>query len=272
MSEKISLRNRFIQTLLRIDKEMTWYYDSHIHLSDPAYSSDMKFILKEMEYIKIKACCVSMDNENSLETLELSKNSNLILPFVGIHPECANDNLEQMITLIENNHTSISGIGEIGLDPTYVHNDEDTKRQINVFETLLSAADKFNKPVSIHSRKSLNDIFEIMTSYNTKHALLHWFDGNKKQLKKAMDMGFFVSYGPVLVYANDKQTLLANTDESKILVETDGPVRFSRCFEMKSGQISFIPSVIFCASKILGKSFDEMASLLETNSNSFLGI
>ena len=87
-----------------------------------------------------------------------------------------------------------------------------------------------------------------------------------------MDMDFFVSYGPVMVYANDKQTLLSKTDETKILVETDGPVRFSRCFEMKSGQIAFIPSVIFCASKILGKTFDEVSVMLEKNSNSYLGI
>ncbi len=109
-----------------------------------------------------------------------------------------------------------------------------------------------------------------MTSYNTKHALLHWFDGSKKQLQKAMDMDFFVSFGPVMIYANDKQTLLSKTNQSKILVETDGPVRFSRCFEMKSGQISFIPSVIFCASKILEKTFDEMALLLESIQNVFL--
>ena len=251
---------------------MTWYFDSHIHLSDPVYLSDMKFILKEMEYLKIKACCVSMNYENSLQTLELAKKNDLVLPFIGIHPECAYDELENMMNLIEENHYNISGIGEIGLDPTYTNNNNDVKRQNHVFESLLSSAEKFNKPVSIHSRKSLDDVFQIMTSYNTKHALLHWFDGNKKQLQKAMDMGFFVSYGPVMIYANDKQTLLSRTDESKILVETDGPVRFSRCFEMKSGQISFIPSVIFCASKILGKSFDEMTSLLETNSNSFLGI
>ena len=111
-----------------------------------------------------------------------------------------------------------------------------------------------------------------MTSYNTKHALLHWFDGSKKQLQKAMDMNFFVSFGPVMIYANDKQTLLSKADESKILVETDGPVRFSRCFEMKSAQISFIPSVIFCASKILEKTFDDMSSLLEENTKRFLGI
>ena len=251
---------------------MTWYFDSHIHLSDPAYVSDMEFILKQMEYLKIKACCVSMDYDNSLQTLDLAEKSDLVLPFIGIHPECANDEIENISNLIEDNHNHISGIGEIGLDPTYVNQNDDAKKQNQVFETLLSYAEKFNKPVSIHSRQSLDDVLQIMTSYNTKHALLHWFDGNKKQLQRAMDMGFFVSYGPVMIYANDKQTLLSKTDESRILVETDGPVRFSRCFEMKSGQISFIPSVIFCASKILGKSFDEMTSLLEKNSNSFLGI
>lgn len=250
---------------------MTWYFDSHIHLSDPQYVPEIDYILKQMEILKMKACCVSMDNENSLATLNLAKTNNHVLPFIGIHPECANDNLESMVSLIEENHEIITGIGEIGLDPSYITND-DFSRQIKVFETLLSLAEKYKKPVSIHSRKSLDKIFEIMTSYDTSHALLHWFDGSKKNLSIAMDMGFYVSYGPVMIYANDKQTLLSKTDLSKILVETDGPVRFSRCFEMKSGQISFIPSVIFCAAKILGKSFDEMSSILEKNSKSYLGI
>jgi len=203
---------------------MTWLLDSHIHLSDPAYQEDLASIIRGMEIMKIKACCVSMDYENSKQTLEIAKQSELILPFIGIHPECANENLEKMITLIEENIDSISGIGEIGLDPTYVNSDEDKKNQTLVFESLLSIAEKHNKPVSIHSRKSLDDVFEVMKSYKTKNALLHWFDGSKKQLRVAMDMGFFVSYGPVLIYANDKQTLLSKTDQDKILVETDGPV------------------------------------------------
>jgi len=222
--------------------------------------------------MKIKACCVSMDGITSRRTLELGQKSNLILPFIGIHPEIVNDDLESMMNLISENHQHLCGIGEIGLDPTYVKSNEDKKRQIYIFENLLSLAEKFQKPISIHSRKSLDDIFSIMTSYNTKHALLHWFDGNQKQLQKAMDMDFFVSYGPVMIYANDKQMLLSKTSEGKILVETDGPVKFSKCFEMKSGQISFIPSVIFSASKTLGKTYDEMALLLEENSKSFLGI
>ncbi len=253
---------------------MTWYFDSHIHLSDPQYAPEIGHILKQMEILKIKACCVSMDNETSLATLNLAKtNNNHVMPFVGIHPERADDCLESMVGLIEENHETIAGIGEIGLDPNYVANgDDDFSRQTKVFETLLRLSEKYKKPVSIHSRKSLEKIFEIMTSYDVSHALLHWFDGSKKDLSTAMDMGFYVSYGPVMIYANDKQTLLSKTDSSKILVETDGPVRFSRCFEMKSGQISFIPSVIFCAAEILGKSFDEMSSILEKNSRSYLGI
>ena len=250
---------------------MTWYFDSHIHLSDPVYSPDMQFILQEMKTIKLKSCCVSTNVSDSVKTLELAKQSDLILPFIGIHPEFFNDDLSNMIDLIDHNHEFLSGIGEIGLDPTYIQSDEDKKNQLRVFESMLEIASKYDKPISIHSRKNLDEIFQIMTSYKSKKSLLHWFDGSKKQLQKAMDMGFFVSFGPVLVYANDKQTLLSKSDESQILVETDGPVRFSRCFERKSGQISFIPSVIFCASKILHKSFDEMAILLEKNSNAYLG-
>ena len=250
---------------------MTWY-DSHVHLSDPSYGNDLNYIISGMEKIKLKACCVSMNTDDAKETLRIAKSTEMVFPFIGIHPECADDNLELMVDMIHQNNKSISGVGEIGLDPTFVNSDSDSKRQVHVFETLLSLAEKYQKPISIHSRKSLDNVLQIMTSFDTKYALLHWFDGSKKQLQKAMDMDFFVSYGPVMIYANDKQTLLSKTLESKSLVETDGPVQFSRCFEMKSAQVSFIPSIIFCASKILGKSFNEMSLLLEKNSKAYLGI
>ncbi len=251
---------------------MNWLFDSHIHLSDPEYDKDIPFIIKCMNKLKIKACCVSMDFSNSTKTLELSKQSELILPFIGIHPEKADDDLEKMIELISENKDNISGIGEIGLDPTYADSDIQYSRQKNVFETLLSLAEKYDKPVSIHSRKSLDDIYEIMPSFSLNKVLLHWFDGSKKQLQKAMEMNFFVSYGPLMIYANDKQTLLSKTEQNKILIETDGPVRFSKCFGLKPAQISFIPSVVFCASKVLRKPYDEMCTLLEENSTAYLGI
>jgi TatD DNase family protein len=251
---------------------MTWLFDSHIHLSDPEYEKDISLIIKSMEKLHIKACCVSMDNTNSAQTLKLASKSNLILPFIGIHPQKFKDDLENMVELIERNKDTISGIGEIGLDRTYIESEEDYSTQKRVFETLLSLAEKYKKPVSIHSRKTLDDIYEIISSYSLSGVLLHWFDGNKKQLQKAMDMKFFVSYGPLMLYATDKQILLSITDYDKILVETDGPVRFSKCFGFKPAQITFIPSVVFCGSKIMRKSYDEFSTILEKNSMKYLGI
>ena len=87
-----------------------------------------------------------------------------------------------------------------------------------------------------------------------------------------MDLGFYVSYGPVLVYANDKQSLLHKTDYDRILVETAGPVQFSHCFNHKITQIQFLPSVVYCASKILKMSYDNLIIQLEENSKKFLNL
>ena len=95
-----------------------------------------------------------MDYSSSTKTLELGKQSDFILPFIGIHPEKAQDDVESTFKLIDENNEMISGIGEIGLDTTYTNSDEEFKKQEEVFKTQLSYAEKFRKPVSIHSRKN----------------------------------------------------------------------------------------------------------------------
>ena len=251
---------------------MIWLTDAHIHLSDDEYSNDMPFIITSMEKMKIRACCVSMDLHTSEKTLSLSKKTKLVLPFVGIHPEKADDDLESVIELIEKNSSQITGIGEIGLDKTYVSDQNDFNKQETVFHKMLAIAEKLHKPVSIHSRATLDEIFSILQSYSISGILLHWFAGSKKQLKVAMDLGCYASYGPAMIYAKDKQVLLSETNSDKILVETDGPVRFSRCFAMKTAQITFLPSVMFCAAKVLNKTYDDLSHEIEQNSKRYLGV
>ena len=249
---------------------MTWLYDAHIHLSDTEYENDIPLILNSMKKLCIKACCVSMDYTSSKKTLELGKKSEYVLPFIGIHPEKAQNDTESIFKLIDENNGKISGIGEIGLDSTYTNSDEEFQKQEEVFKTQLSYAEKFGKPVSIHSRKTLDQILEILPSYKIPSVLLHWFDGSKKQLQRAMDLQCYVSFGPVMVYSQDKQVLLSKANKDRILVETDGPVRFSRCFENKTAQIDFIPSIVFCASKVLHMNYDDLCNVIEQNSQRYL--
>ena len=84
--------------------------------------------------------------------------------------------------MIKENQSKISGIGEIGLDRTYITSEDEWETQKQIFSNQLSFAEKFQKPVSIHSRNTLDDIFDILSSFKIQIVLLHWFDGSKKQL------------------------------------------------------------------------------------------
>ena len=133
-----------------------------------------------------------------------------------------------------------------------------------------NSKDLVDKMINIYDSSSVDKILEILPSYDIPTTLLHWFDGSKKQLQKTMDLNCYVSFGPVMVYSKDKQVLLSKTNKDKILVETDGPVRFSRCFKNKTAQIDFIPSIIFCASKVLHMNYDELCDVIDQNSKHFL--
>ena len=241
-------------------------------MSDNEYDPIIEYISRFMTKNHIKACCVSTNYSSSIKTLLLSNKSPLFLPFVGIHPNQIEDDIDIFTTFVRSNIDQIKGIGEIGLDKTHIHSNYEFKKQISYFMMQLELAEKFNKPISIHSRNTLDEVYSILTSYSVSKVSLHWFDGTQKQLKRAMDLGFFVSYGPLLVYANDKQSLLLNTDLDKILLETDGPVRFSRCFKYRSTQVLLIPSIIVATSKLLNITYDDLNTKLEKNLNNFLCI
>ena len=254
-------------------------FDAHIHLTDDEFTGYIEFIINNLRALKINACSVTVNNETSLRNLQYFNHStkDVITKFIGIHPEFAStEDLAKFIEIFNENSSSIEGIGEIGMDPTYVNNNNYNnintyQKQKEVFGMMLDLAEATKKPVSIHSRRALDDILETLSSYNTEGVLLHWFAGSKKQLKKSMDMGLYVSYGPALVYSKEKKILLKNTDRDKILVETDGPVKYSGCFDdYPAMSSSFLITIVDCVAKIIGISYEEILDILRINSESYL--
>jgi TatD DNase family protein len=220
--------------------------------------------------MKIIACSVTVDVETTIRSFNLfNTHRNVIKQFIGIHPESsAREDLERFREIFNSNLQSIDGVGEIGLDGTY---DVPIKQQEYVFLAMLELAELTGRPVSIHSRRMLDRVLEMLSSYRIKSVLLHWFAGSKKQLAICMDRGLYVSYGPPLVYSEDKKVLLKNTHRDRFLVETDGPVQYSRCFENKpSISTSCIVSVVASAAYTLGMSYDEIVELLQKNSEAYL--
>ena len=249
-------------------------YDSHIHLTDTEYDSFLPSILATLRGMRIKACSVTVDSPTTSKALRLfgSKDvNNIVYNFVGIHPQNANENISLFEEMVTSNINSIDGIGEIGLDPTYYYRDKNShKLQNQIFNKMLTLAETYDKPVSIHSRQSLNNILNVLSTYNLKKVCLHWFDGSPQQLEKSLSMGLYVSYGPSLVYSKKKQVLLKKTDVGKILIETDGPVRYPSCFRnIITLPTSLLMSIIRSMSGVLCMSPKDTADKLEENSITF---
>lgn len=248
--------------------------DAHVHLTDSEYSPYIDHVVASLQAMGIVACSVTVDTATTLKSFDLFNSTrDAVKQFVGIHPEfAASDDLEKFSEIFGNNIGTVDGVGEIGLDGTYEsERGVSYSSQKEVFHAMLALAEPAGKPVSIHSRRALDDILDILPSYKIKGALLHWFAGSKKQLARSMDMGLYVSYGPALVYSDDKKVLLKNTRKDRFLVETDGPVRFSRCFEGRPAlPTSFLTSVVASAAATLGLAYDEAASILQKNSEAFL--
>ena len=195
-------------------------YDTHVHLSDPAYAPHVGQILLGMRRTGMRAMCVSMDGGDSCASAALAAGSGgLVSAFAGVHPERAGrDDGAGVERMVDGDPSAVAGIGEIGLDPAYHGAGSGEARQKEVFARMLALAERHGKPVSIHSRKSLDAVLDALGSYSLAGACLHWFDGGKRQLRRAVDMGLFVGYGPLLVYAHDKRSLLARTDAGSILL------------------------------------------------------
>jgi TatD DNase family protein len=251
---------------------MNTLVDAHVHLTDDEFRDLLQPIVSMLHSLRMKAVSVSMDMATAVRNIELgSEYGDVVIPFVGIHPWTANEDVEAFTEFVSTNVHKIAGIGEIGLDRKYVSdNEEGYKRQRYVFECMLNLAERYGKPTSIHSRGSVDDVLDTLQSYRPKGNLLHWFAGSKKQLKRATDMGCYVSYGPVLVYSEDKRSLLRDTPRDFVLVETDGPVRYSRCFEDKAALPSFLASVVFALASTLGIDYDDACIKLGQNSSRYL--
>ena len=244
-------------------------YDAHIHLADPAYDPIRDAVMSSMDALDAAAFCVSTSAEDSETTVRLCGGEDRLAAFVGIHPDSAGDDASRIAGIVDAHPDIVCGIGEIGLDPT-VSDERGYGRQSDVFASMLALAESRGLPVSIHSRRSVEDVLGALSSYDVR-ALLHWFDGSKRQLGRATDSGIYVSYGPASVYAEDKRVLMSRTDPAFMLVETDGPVRFSRCFERAPAQPCHVPSVIHRAAEALGSTYEDTRMQIAENSRRYLG-
>ncbi|MBC7090655.1 MAG: TatD family hydrolase [Nitrososphaeria archaeon] len=250
---------------------MSSLVDAHVHLVDDELKPYLDWILSSCWLGNVIVFANGMDLSSSKLNLEFSLKHYFVKAFVGVHPWCAlSFSKIDFENLLKENVGHVFGIGEIGLDGKYVEI-VPMNVQKKVFEEQLSLAERYDLPVNVHSRRAQEMVIETLSSYRLSRVLLHWFSGDERMLKRGLDMGFFFSFGPTLVYSKSTRKLFQKCDFSRVLVETDAPVAYGVCFEGFTSSPLLLSSIVYTVSNLFRKSLEETLNIIWENSQSYLG-
>ena len=232
--------------------------DTHCHLEKKEYD-DLDSIIKNMDGYMIAS---GYNDETNLEVIELINKYDNVYGVIGIHPE----EVDNITRIIEDNinNPKIVGIGEIGLDYYYVKDNKD--KQIDLFKKQIELAEKYNKPIVVHSRDAANDTYNILKNIKVK-CDIHCFSYSYEMAKEFVKLGFRLGIGGVLTFKNSKnlKEIVDKLDIDSFLLETDSPYLSPEPFRGKKNNPSNVLYVAKKIAEIKGMNVNEVINILNRN-------
>lgn len=240
--------------------------DTHCHISRKYYDNIPELIDKIENSLVDRIITNGCDNESNLEVLELVSKYDIIYGAIGLHPTELSDSLDCDLMWLEKhiNDDKIVAIGEIGLD--YHYEGYDRVKQIYAFRKQLELAQKYNKPVIIHSRDAIEDTYKILSEYNIR-GVIHSFSSSLEMAKKFIKLGFLIGVGGVVTFKNAKTivNVIEGIDLKYILLETDAPYLSPEPYRGKKNDSSNIPIIASRIADIKNVSLLEVGKITTLN-------
>ncbi len=249
--------------------------DTHAHVTNRSYKEELLNVITELKETNTFAYNIGTTLEDSKEIIELSKEHKNLIPVIGVHPCDVQGWNESFVKELESLASDeIAAIGEIGLD--YYHEPFDKEEQKRAFIDQIEVAKKFNLPIVVHTRESLEDCFEIVKSYPEVKFLFHSWSGDKEMTERFLSVSdnFYFSYNGILTFKNAplQQEVINYIPEDKLLFETDCPWLSPVPFRGKQNFPWRTEEVIKFAAELLGLTFDELNDRSNQNAKDFYNV
>ena len=199
--------------------------DTHCHL-DLLKKEDLEETLKDesLEYL----LTVGYDKKTIKNAIKLSREHAHVYCAVGFHPHEADkvtDEDLEWLKEVAKSEPKVRALGEMGLD--FYKNYSDRKKQEEVFRKQINIARELGLPIVIHMREAEEETIRILREEKAYEVggIMHCFTGSYETMKKAVDMGFYISYSGILTYKNAQNVreVASKTPTTRILLETDAP-------------------------------------------------
>jgi len=252
-------------------------FDCHCHINDPAFNADRDKVIADSKKVLSGIVVVGSNPKSNRKILELKeKYPDFIFAGYGIHPtdahEFSDKEVDDEIKWIKKQNPAC--IGEVGLDMFWVKMklpkeigikkaDEAWEKQKKLFEKFIKLAKELDSPINIHSRWATKQVIELLEKNKAKKVILHAFSGSLAEGKRAVNLGYKISIGNTIAFAEQKKELAEHLDIKDILLETDSP-----CLSAKQGERNVPANVLAVAKEIAKiKKISESKVIEETNKN-----
>ncbi|MGA7931400.1 MAG: TatD family hydrolase [Candidatus Sulfotelmatobacter sp.] len=213
------------------------FIDSHAHLDGRQFDSDREQVIARAREAGVQAIVAVGNGDGPAQVdcgIRLAEKYDFVYATLGIHPhearladEAAYQNMARLAR-----HPKVIAWGEIGLDYYYDHSPRDMQREVFTRQMELAGAAKL--PIVIHCRPSeasdnaWEDCLTLMRSQWAAKGLggiLHCFTGNWPQARRALEMGFMISFAGNLTFPKSQQIRDAALEVplDRMLIETDSP-------------------------------------------------
>ena len=205
--------------------------DSHCHLDSPEFDADRDAVIERAFEAGVEHMLAigTGSGPPDLEAgVRLADKYPAFYATVGVHPHDAAkatpSDLERLAGLLQ--HPKVIATGEIGLDYHYDFSPREVQLKVFIEQMAIAAAAK--KPIVIHTREAWDDTLALIEQYWKPHGLpgiMHCFSGGPAEAERALDLGFYLSFGGILTFpkALDVQAAAKLAPRDRILIETDAP-------------------------------------------------
>lgn len=237
--------------------------DSHCHLHFPGLREDLDDIVEDAVasgLIYLVTISTSLSQSSEIQTL--MDTYDIIYGTTGVHPcDAYHDTALYDAIIATTNHPKIIGLGETGLD--YFHQTVDPLVQQSCFEAHIEAANTLQLPLIVHTREAEEDTLSFLKR-SQHQGVLHCFTGSYDMAKKALDMGFFISFSGILTYtsADDLRIIARKIPKDRVLIETDAPYlipKSMRSGKNKNNHPAFVVATCQTLADVWGWSFADTA-------------
>lgn len=236
--------------------------DTHCHLYKSEYD-DLDNLLNEIKKENISCILNGCDMVSNNEVIDLSNKYDFLYAAIGFHPSEVDKIPNDYLNYLEENIDNVVAIGEIGLDYYWVKDNKE--EQIKLFENQLKLAEKYNKPVIVHSRDSWNDTYNILSKYKVK-GVIHAFSGSLEMANMFIKLGFKFGIGGVITFKNcNLKDVIKEIDIENILLETDSPYLSPEPVRGKKNSPLNLKYIAEYISNIKGIEFTQICQITSKN-------